>query len=98
MVTRYGMVEELGYVAYESPRPAFLDAAGQLQSTSHASPDTQRRIDAAVRTIVMDAFSRTTEVLQQRRTALERGARELLARETLDEAALRAIAAPDPSH
>jgi hypothetical protein len=31
--------------------------------------------------------------LQQRRAALERGARELLARETLDEAALKSLAA-----
>ena len=41
----------------------------------------------------MDAFARTTALLQQRRDALERGARELLAKETLDEAALKALVA-----
>jgi cell division protease FtsH len=93
MVTRYGMVEELGYVAYEAPRPAFLDMPGHAQGGWSASPDTQQHIDAAVRTIVMDAFARTTELLQQRREALDRGARDLLARETLDEAALKSLAA-----
>jgi cell division protease FtsH len=93
MVTRYGMVEELGYVAYEAPRPAFLDMPGHAQGGWSASPDTQQHIDAAVRTIVMDAFARTTELLQQRREALDRGARDLLARETLDEAALESLAA-----
>jgi cell division protease FtsH len=93
MVTRYGMVEELGYVAYEAPRPAFLDMPGHAQGGWSASPDTQQHIDAAVRTIVMDAFARTTELLQQRREALDRGARDLMARETLDEAALKSLAA-----
>jgi cell division protease FtsH len=92
MVTRYGMVEELGYVAYESPRQAFLDLPGQAQAGFRASPDTQQLIDEAVRRIVMDAFARTTALLQQQREALERGARELLARETLDEAALKSLA------
>jgi cell division protease FtsH len=92
MVTRYGMVEELGYVAYESPRQAFLDLPGQAQAGFRASPDTQQLIDEAVRRIVMDAFARTSALLQQQREALERGARELLARETLDEAALKSLA------
>jgi cell division protease FtsH len=46
-----------------------------------------------VRRIVMDAFERTTAWLQLRRDALQRGARERLARETLDEAALKLPAA-----
>jgi cell division protease FtsH len=92
MVTRYGMVEELGYVAYESPRQAFLELPGQSTGGFRASPDTQQQIDAAVRRIVMEAFARTTALLQQRRAALERGAQELLARETLDEAVLKSLA------
>ncbi|HMM86127.1 MAG: ATP-dependent zinc metalloprotease FtsH [Gammaproteobacteria bacterium] len=93
MVTRYGMVEELGYVAYEAQRPAFLDAPGYVQGGCQPSPDTQQRIDEAVRTIVMGAFERASGILQRHRDLLERCARELLARETLDEAALRALTA-----
>jgi cell division protease FtsH len=44
-----------------------------------------------VRQIVMAAFERATTLLQQRREVLERCARELLVKETLDEAALRAL-------
>jgi cell division protease FtsH len=90
MVTRYGMVEALGYVAYEPQRQALLDVP-YAQGGCRTSPDTQQRIDEAVRGIVMDAFARTTTLLQQRREALDRGARELLAHETLDEAALKAL-------
>jgi len=92
MVTRYGMDESLGYVAYEGQRPAYLDLPGPAGMAAHAvSPDTQQRIDASVRGIVMGAFDRSTQLLTSRRDLLERCARELLARETLDEAALRAL-------
>ncbi len=94
MVTRYGMDEGLGYVAYEAPPPRFLDLPGELQGGSRTSPATQQRIDDAVRTIVMDAFARTTTLLEQRREVLERCARALLERETLDEAALQALIGP----
>ncbi len=94
MVTRYGMVEELGYVAYEAQRPAFLEVqGGYAQGGVQPSPDTQQRIDEAVRAIVMGAFERASGILQRHRDVLERCARELLAKETLDEAALRALTA-----
>lgn len=41
----------------------------------------------------MGAFGRATAVLEQHRDALERCARELLAKETLDEPALKALTA-----
>ena len=43
----------------------------------------------------MDAFERTTTLLESKRDLLERGARELLEKETLDEAALKALFAPE---
>jgi cell division protease FtsH len=94
MVTRYGMVEELGYVAYEAQPPRFLDVPAMSQGGCQPSPATQQRIDEAVRAIVMGAFERATAILREHRDVLERCARELLARETLDEAALRALTAP----
>ena len=92
MVMRYGMVEDLGYVAYEAERPRFLDVPAMAQGGCRPSPATQERIDEAVRAIVMDAFERASAILRQHRDVLERCARELLARETLDEAALEALA------
>lgn len=91
MVTRYGMDENLGYVAYDAPPPRFLDLPGELQPARRTSPATQQRIDDAVRAIVMDAFHRTLKLLEQRRAELDRCAIALLQRETLDEAALMAL-------
>jgi cell division protease FtsH len=91
MVTRFGMVEELGYVAYEAQRPRFLEVPGLTQGGCQVGAETQQRIDNAVRGIVMAAFDRTTEILGRNRDVLERCARELLARETLDEGAIREL-------
>jgi cell division protease FtsH len=91
MATRYGMVEELGYVAYDAPRPQFIELPGVPQASTNVSPATQQRIEDAVRTIVMDSFARALGVLQRNRDVLERCARELLAKETLDESAIRAL-------
>lgn len=93
MVTRYGMVEELGYVAYEAPPPRFMDVPGYNPAASNVSPVTQERIDESVRGIVMEAFQRSTAILVQHRAVLERCARELLSHETLDESALKELTA-----
>ena len=93
MVTRYGMDEGLGYVAYDAPRPTTpgLNPAEWLPGRPPLAPETQARIDAAVRGLVMSGFDQATTLLVRHRGVLERGARELLAKETLDEAALRAL-------
>ncbi|GIX36624.1 MAG: ATP-dependent zinc metalloprotease FtsH [Lysobacteraceae bacterium] len=93
MVTRYGMDEDLGYIAFEAERQRFLDTPELARGGCAVSESTQARIDASIRTIVMDAFARATRILEEHREVLERCARELLARETLDEPALRALTA-----
>lgn len=94
MVTRYGMDEGLGYVVFEPARQQMLDLpAGMLPRDNAASEDTQRRIDNAIRCIVMDGFDRASTILSANREVLERGARSLLEKETLDEAALRDLSA-----
>ena len=93
MVTRYGMDEALGYVSFEPLHPTMLDLpAGLVPPQSRASPDTLTRIDAAIRAIVMAGFDRATAILTDNREVLERGARALLEKETLDEAAILALA------
>ncbi len=91
MAMRYGMVESLGHVVFEAPRPRFLDVPGMEAPGWRGSPETQQRIDTAVHDIVQQAFDRARALLEGSREVLERGARELLARETLDEAALRPL-------
>jgi cell division protease FtsH len=63
------------------------------QGGCRVSPETQERIDVAIRSLVMEIFERTYALLQSNRSVLERCARELLAKETLDEDAIRALTA-----
>jgi cell division protease FtsH len=64
---------------------------GNMPGGCPVSESTQQRIDEAVRGIVMGAFDRAIALLQTHREVLERCARELLVKETLDEAALREL-------
>ncbi len=91
MVARYGMDESLGYVAWETRQPRFLDLPELGTGNPSLSEDTRRRIDEAVRALVMESFTRATAILQRHRAILDRCAGELLVHETLDEAAIREL-------
>jgi cell division protease FtsH len=91
MVTRYGMVPELGHVSYESEPSAFLGGPASPFRTRYYSDDTAREIDTAVRATVQSAFDKALAILREERDALEEGARQLLDRETLGEAELQAL-------
>jgi cell division protease FtsH len=91
IVMRFGMHEELGNVAYDSDKTNFLGQAAPQAAERSYSEETAREIDCAVRQIVAKAFERSCAILAERRAILEDTARDLLARETLDEADLTAI-------
>jgi cell division protease FtsH len=94
LVTRYGMVEGLGYVAWEVDRSPFLQPApGQSVSERRYSEATAREIDLAVRRIVEECFERACAILEANREVLDRCARRLLETETLDEEELRRLTA-----
>ena len=96
MVTRYGMVGGLGNVTYESESGTFLGGpapAGWHERTY--SETTAREIDQAVKSLVDAAYNRTLAILKSRRQTLERGARLLLEKETLNEDDLRALMEED---
>jgi cell division protease FtsH len=93
MITRYGMDEELGYIAFEAQRPRFLDVPELSQGGCPVAETTQARIDQAIREIVMGVFARALRILEINRDVLERCARELLTRETLDEQDIRRLTA-----
>lgn len=93
MVTSYGMDEDLGYVAFDLEQRSILDTSGATASGNiNASEDVLRRIDATIRTIVMDAYHRAYAILSTNREVLDRGARLLLQKEPLDEAAIHTLA------
>ncbi|GAB4554726.1 MAG: ATP-dependent zinc metalloprotease FtsH [Rhizobacter sp.] len=92
MVTRFGMSAEVGQVVYERQVSRFLDLPDGPGLERGLSDDTARRIDAAVRAFVDEAFARATAVLTERRDLLEQGATRLLVQETLTEADLLPLA------
>ncbi len=96
MVARYGMSEKLGSVAYDRDPRSFLAGANPLpgprpRDYGEATADA---IDAEVRSIVDGALERTVALLRERREVLDRCARQLLEKETLDEAELLELAGP----
>jgi cell division protease FtsH len=93
MVTRFGMVEKLGQVAYEAEQSPFLATPAGAVKSREFSEETAREIDTAVKGLVDRAFAKAVRILTERRATLERGAQLLLQKETLAEEDLRALQA-----
>jgi cell division protease FtsH len=87
MVTRYGMSEKLGNVAYDRDPRTFLtgpDLPMPERERDYAE-STAATIDEEVRKIIDETFRRTMRLLKQRRATLETAAKRLLEKETLEE-------------
>ncbi|MBX5067526.1 ATP-dependent zinc metalloprotease FtsH [Rhizobium lentis] len=93
MVTRYGMTEKLGHVALEKDRRSFLatDQPFYGPQEHEYSDETAAAVDEEVRRIVDTTFGRAVELLRKRKSMLERAARLLLEKETLNETDLRSL-------
>ena len=87
MVMRYGMSDELGFVVYDERQPGFLGKPAEplFPSAPRFSEATAQAIDAEVKSIVHRQFEQALGILERNRDVLERCARELLEKETLDE-------------
>jgi cell division protease FtsH len=99
MVTRYGMSEKLGVVAYERDSRSFLGGSN-LPMAPHEreyAEATAATVDAEVRAILDRTFQRAFDILKARRDVLERSARRLLEKETLEEAELIELVGPPAS-
>jgi cell division protease FtsH len=92
MVTRYGMVESLGHVTYDTEPRSFLDVQQRPTMLERQySEETAREIDCAVREILDSAYDKAQTILTRRRADLENGAAALLEKETLTEDELTAV-------
>ena len=84
MVTRFGMADTLGQIAYEDEPQRFL---GPMPMTTglerRYSEETARKIDDAVRELVDKAFENAMSILKEKRATLDKAAEELLQKETL---------------
>ncbi|PPQ30925.1 ATP-dependent zinc metalloprotease FtsH [Rhodopila globiformis] len=98
MVTRYGMIEEVGPVALERESRPFLAGGGgpeALQPRPGLSEATAAAIDRHVRDLVRQALERAEGILRDRRSAMERAADVLLRTETLSGEELTSLVAAE---
>ncbi|SCB21863.1 cell division protease FtsH [Bradyrhizobium shewense] len=98
MVTRYGMSEKLGSVAYDHEPGSLLasaDRAYPVRERDYAE-ETAAAVDHEVRAIVERVFQRTQGILNARRAILDRAAKKLLEKETLEQNDLDALIRETP--
>jgi cell division protease FtsH len=82
MVTRYGMSEELGPIAYaENEEEVFLGRS--VTRTQNMSEETSKKVDAEVKKIVEVGYARAKHVLTEKIDDLHKLAKALLVYETL---------------
>jgi cell division protease FtsH len=90
MVTKWGLSDELGPIAYaEDEGEVFLGRS--VSQTKHVSDDTARRIDEVVRVILDKAYARAREILTENMDKLHLMAEALLTYETIDAKQIDAI-------
>ena len=82
MVCEWGMSDELGPLSYgKKEEQIFLGR--EISQHRDYSEDTARKIDEAVKKIIIEANDRVTQLLSENRDILEALAKELLERETI---------------
>ena len=92
MIARFGMVDELGQVSYETEAAPMLGVQGSWRPRGYGD-ETAAAIDRALKLLVAQAFDTATAVLARNRKLLESGAADLLAHETLGPSDLAKFAA-----
>lgn len=91
MVKEYGMSEKLGYITFEGERkPLFLDINPGFGVKDY-SEETAREIDNEVKRIIDESHMRVKSILGEKRELLEKVAKTLLEKETIDGGELREL-------
>ncbi len=99
MVTRYGMIDEIGPLSLEREQHSFLGGPFPAPQERQYSEATAQAIDRQVHDLVQAALDRASGLLVAKRAVLEAGAQKLLRQETLTEQELAALVgapAPEP--
>jgi cell division protease FtsH len=89
MVTVYGMNTKVGNIS-------FYDPAQENYFTKPYSEETGRMIDEEVRKLIDDAYQKTKSLLMERKSELEKLAKELLVREVLFKSDVEALIGKRP--
>lgn len=91
MVKEYGMSEKLGHMTFEKERrPLFLDISPSFGGKDY-SEATAKEIDGEVKRIIEESYTRVRTLLTEKRTFLEKVARTLLDKESIDGEELRTL-------
>ena len=97
IVGLYGMSESIGLAHVGQKQPLFLREAQEGATEPDCSEQTAREIDEEVKKLLSSAYESAKSILRAHRDQLERVARELLKRESLDEQSFRALLGPASS-
>ena len=90
MVTKWGLSDELGPIAYgEQEDEVFLGRS--VTQHKNVSDETARKIDEVVRSILDKAYAQATQILSDNRDKLDVMAKALLQYETIDATQIDAI-------
>ena len=86
IVTRYGMIPELGHVVYNNSSQNFMGKNPYVEvNEKNFSEETIKCIDNNVKEIVNRSFDKAYEILELNRELLEQASNDLLEKETLNE-------------
>jgi cell division protease FtsH len=83
MVTKWGMSDKLGLVAYDTEQPVFVGMEYGHQSRGGYSQETAATIDSEIRRLIAEAHERATKMLKENRAILDNMSRVLVEKETI---------------
>lgn len=90
MVCEWGMAESMGPIAYgQEDEPIFLGK--EIARHKDYSEETARKIDEAIRSILEQGMNKAMEILKREHKRLELLAKELVLKETLEDAEIRQL-------
>ena len=84
MVMRFGMTQELGFVAFEEQGSSLLNPTELIAKNTY-SEETAKEIDECVKRLIMHAYLKAYDFLKTHRATLENAAKALQLKERLSE-------------
>ena len=92
LITKYGMSEKVGPVAFgESQELIFLGK--ELSAAKNYSEATAQLIDSEVRRLLVEAQKRARDIITKRRATLEKIAKVLIDKETIEQEEFKTLVA-----
>jgi cell division protease FtsH len=84
MIMQYGMHHKMGSVSYGVNHSSYLSIFSDTPNKRNFSEATAKEIDDAIHEIVQHAFDQAINIIKSHRQQMEKGAKLLLEKETLE--------------